>query len=76
MLSEKSQSSLENRSYSSFVRAFQGSPIGKSSSMRSLININVPSRTMFIRTQDTPNPNSLKFYPGTQVTELTFPFSI
>jgi Fe-S cluster biogenesis protein NfuA len=22
---------------------------------------------MFIRTQDTPNPNSLKFYPGTQV---------
>ncbi|CAG7716817.1 unnamed protein product [Allacma fusca] len=36
---------------------------------------NVPSynfnqrRSMFIRTQDTPNPNSLKFYPGTQVLE-------
>jgi len=31
---------------------------------------------MFIRTQDTPNPNSLKFYPGTPVLEsgtLDFP---
>ncbi|XP_014784246.1 NFU1 iron-sulfur cluster scaffold homolog, mitochondrial [Octopus bimaculoides] len=26
-------------------------------------------RTMFIQTQDTPNPNSLKFIPGTQVLE-------
>lgn len=28
-----------------------------------------PCRTMFIQTQDTPNPNSLKFLPGTQVLE-------
>lgn len=28
-----------------------------------------PRRTMFIQTQDTPNPNSLKFLPGTQVLE-------
>lgn len=26
-------------------------------------------RTMFIQTQDTPNPNSLKFMPGTKVLE-------
>lgn len=26
-------------------------------------------RTMFIQTQDTPNPNSLKFVPGVQVLE-------
>lgn len=26
-----------------------------------------PVRNMFIRTQETPNPNSLKFYPGTDV---------
>ena len=28
-----------------------------------------PSRTMFIQTQDTPNPNSLKFIPGVTVLE-------
>lgn len=28
-----------------------------------------PSRTMFIQTQDTPNPNSLKFIPGEIVLE-------
>ena len=28
-----------------------------------------PSRTMFIQTQDTPNPNSLKFIPGVMVLE-------
>ncbi|XP_026321558.1 NFU1 iron-sulfur cluster scaffold homolog, mitochondrial-like isoform X1 [Hyposmocoma kahamanoa] len=28
-----------------------------------------PCRTMFIQTQDTPNPNSLKFLPGTKVLE-------
>ncbi|XP_049876521.1 NFU1 iron-sulfur cluster scaffold homolog, mitochondrial-like [Pectinophora gossypiella] len=36
-----------------------------------------PCRTMFIQTQDTPNPNSLKFLPGTKVLEagqtLDFP---
>lgn len=26
-------------------------------------------RTMFIQTQDTPNPNSLKFLPGTKMLE-------
>lgn len=26
-------------------------------------------RTMFVQTQETPNPNSLKFLPGTQVLE-------
>lgn len=26
-------------------------------------------RSMFIQTQDTPNPNSLKFLPGTKVLE-------
>lgn len=29
----------------------------------------VPARTMFIQTQDTPNPNSLKFLPGCIVLE-------
>ncbi|XP_051896784.1 NFU1 iron-sulfur cluster scaffold homolog, mitochondrial-like isoform X6 [Pristis pectinata] len=29
----------------------------------------VPSRSMFIQTQDTPNPNSLKFIPGCPVLE-------
>ncbi|XP_076755637.1 NFU1 iron-sulfur cluster scaffold homolog, mitochondrial [Xylocopa sonorina] len=29
----------------------------------------IPKRTMFIQTQDTPNPNSLKFLPGVQVLE-------
>ena len=28
-----------------------------------------PSRSMFIQTQDTPNPNSLKFIPGVNVLE-------
>ena len=31
--------------------------------------ITVASRSMFIETQDTPNPQSLKFFPGTQVLE-------
>jgi len=30
-------------------------------------SLNIQRRSMFIRTQDTPNPNSLKFYPGTKV---------
>ncbi|KAM8865137.1 NFU1 iron-sulfur cluster scaffold homolog, mitochondrial [Synchiropus picturatus] len=29
----------------------------------------VPERTMFVQTQDTPNPNSLKFLPGRPVME-------
>jgi len=29
----------------------------------------IPVRTMFIQTQDTPNPNSVKFLPGVQVLE-------
>ncbi|KAM9810971.1 NFU1 iron-sulfur cluster scaffold homolog, mitochondrial [Neosynchiropus ocellatus] len=29
----------------------------------------VPGRTMFVQTQDTPNPNSLKFLPGRPVME-------
>ncbi|XP_029915515.1 NFU1 iron-sulfur cluster scaffold homolog, mitochondrial [Myripristis murdjan] len=29
----------------------------------------VPARTMFIQTQDTPNPNSLKFLPGRTILE-------
>lgn len=41
-----------------------------------LVN-NCDSRTMFIQTQETPNPNSLKFLPGTKVLEpgqtLDFP---
>lgn len=28
-----------------------------------------PGRTMFVQTQDTPNPNSLKFLPGRAVLE-------
>ncbi|CAG9111524.1 unnamed protein product [Plutella xylostella] len=40
--------------------------VGKTNS--SLINA-CPCRTMFIQTQDTPNPNSLKFLPGTSVLE-------
>lgn len=30
----------------------------------------VPARSMFIQTQDTPNPNSVKFLPGVQVSIL------
>ncbi|KAM6930361.1 NFU1 iron-sulfur cluster scaffold homolog, mitochondrial [Xenentodon cancila] len=30
----------------------------------------VPGRTMFVQTQDTPNPNSLKFLPGRTVLEV------
>nr|XP_020445927.1 NFU1 iron-sulfur cluster scaffold homolog, mitochondrial-like [Monopterus albus] len=36
----------------------------------------VPGRTMFVQTQDTPNPNSLKFLPGCTVLEsgtMNFP---
>uniref|UniRef100_A0A3Q3VMW6 NFU1 iron-sulfur cluster scaffold homolog, mitochondrial n=1 Tax=Mola mola TaxID=94237 RepID=A0A3Q3VMW6_MOLML len=29
----------------------------------------IPGRTMFVQTQDTPNPNSLKFLPGCKVLE-------
>ncbi|XP_034025844.1 NFU1 iron-sulfur cluster scaffold homolog, mitochondrial [Thalassophryne amazonica] len=29
----------------------------------------IPERTMFVQTQDTPNPNSLKFLPGCKVLE-------
>lgn len=29
----------------------------------------IQRRSMFIQTQDTPNPNSLKFLPGTAVLE-------
>merc|ERR1719481_2299010 len=29
----------------------------------------VPRRYMFVQTQNTPNPNSLKFYPGCEVLE-------
>lgn len=29
--------------------------------------LQVPKRSMFIQTQDTPNPNSLKFIPGIEV---------
>ncbi|XP_037084183.1 NFU1 iron-sulfur cluster scaffold homolog, mitochondrial-like [Pollicipes pollicipes] len=38
--------------------------------------LNLSARTMFIQTQDTPNPNSLKFLPGKTVLEygtLDFP---
>ncbi|XP_069555897.1 NFU1 iron-sulfur cluster scaffold homolog, mitochondrial isoform X1 [Brachyistius frenatus] len=30
----------------------------------------VPGRTMFVQTQDTPNPNSMKFLPGRTVLEM------
>ncbi|KAJ8263196.1 hypothetical protein COCON_G00156530 [Conger conger] len=32
--------------------------------------MNIPVRSMFIQTQDTPNPNSLKFLPGRMVLEV------
>eukprot|EP00045_Choanoeca_perplexa_P015387 m.192812 g.192812 ORF g.192812 m.192812 type:complete len:90 (+) comp16969_c0_seq5:3419-3688(+) len=31
----------------------------------------VPHRTLFIQTKDTPNPNSLMFYPGVEVSHTT-----
>ncbi|XP_018599530.1 NFU1 iron-sulfur cluster scaffold homolog, mitochondrial isoform X2 [Scleropages formosus] len=34
-----------------------------------LVTSYVPARSMFIQTQDTPNPNSLKFLPGRMVLE-------
>ena len=39
----------------------------------------IPNRSMFIQTQDTPNPNSLKFMPGVTVLEsgtYNFPHSM
>lgn len=33
------------------------------------VNSKTPVRSMFIQTQETPNPNSLKFIPGVQVLE-------
>lgn len=30
----------------------------------------IPVRTMFIQTQDTPNPNSVKFLPGVEVSTI------
>lgn len=44
-----------------------GSETGRDCLLAPKLNIfRMSSRTMFIRTQETPNPNSLKFYPGTQ----------
>ncbi|EEB13989.1 HIRA-interacting protein, putative [Pediculus humanus corporis] len=37
--------------------------------MKTNFNANIISRNMFIQTQDTPNPNSLKFIPGVKVLE-------
>ncbi|ODN00926.1 NFU1 iron-sulfur cluster scaffold, mitochondrial [Orchesella cincta] len=76
-LSTKSEGSFGERSYASSAWTFQclsdktigNVNLGKGRLMLSLINSHVPSRSMFIRTQETPNPNSLKFYPGTQVLE-------
>jgi len=36
---------------------------------RMMLEQNTVKRTMFVQTQNTPNPNSLKFYPGCEVLE-------
>lgn len=54
----------------------QGSSLVTKQFKKALVN-NCNCRTMFIQTQETPNPNSLKFIPGTKVLEsgqtLDFP---
>lgn len=45
-------------------------PITTSSKLLPIIKqkcLFMPIRNMFIQTQDTPNPNSVKFLPGVQV---------
>ncbi|MFT7813465.1 NFU1 iron-sulfur cluster scaffold homolog, mitochondrial-like isoform X1 [Arapaima gigas] len=42
---------------------------GKTTAWPQVVTSLVPVRSMFIQTQDTPNPNSLKFLPGRMVLE-------
>ena len=64
------------RTLSTCSRSFQThsrfSPI-KNKNLLSVENVKIPvvvaSRSMFIQTQDTPNPQSLKFLPGRNVLE-------
>lgn len=61
------------RCVSSTARAFSGTLSGSWFRDRTLHKPSsvcvAPSRSMFIQTQDTPNPNSLKFIPGVAVLE-------
>ncbi|KAJ2945553.1 hypothetical protein O0L34_g373 [Tuta absoluta] len=62
------------RDYSGLSRS---SPSFKHVNKGNILANTCPCRTMFIQTQDTPNPNSLKFLPGCKVLEpgqtLDFP---
>ncbi|CAI8017640.1 NFU1 iron-sulfur cluster scaffold homolog, mitochondrial [Geodia barretti] len=58
-----------------YTRHSQPSPVSNGSIMGSYCHV----RTMFVQTQDTPNPNCLKFLPGVTVLEsgtLDFPSPI
>ncbi|XP_022117690.2 NFU1 iron-sulfur cluster scaffold homolog, mitochondrial [Pieris rapae] len=56
---------LDTKAFSGFVVT---SNQLRSVKIKPLLNV-CNCRTMFIQTQETPNPNSLKFLPGTQVLE-------
>ncbi|GCB71583.1 hypothetical protein scyTo_0001624 [Scyliorhinus torazame] len=53
----------------SCTRRWSGNGPGYQKTLRPSPAFCIPSRSMFIQTQDTPNPNSLKFIPGCPVLE-------
>ncbi|XP_078095716.1 NFU1 iron-sulfur cluster scaffold homolog, mitochondrial-like [Mustelus asterias] len=50
-------------------KRWSGKRPGYQKILRPSPSFSIPSRRMFIQTQDTPNPNSLKFIPGCAVLE-------
>ncbi|XP_041064965.1 NFU1 iron-sulfur cluster scaffold homolog, mitochondrial-like [Carcharodon carcharias] len=51
------------------TKKWNGTGLGYQKILRPSPSFSVPSRSMFIQTQDTPNPNSVKFIPGCPVLE-------
>ncbi|XP_078421586.1 NFU1 iron-sulfur cluster scaffold homolog, mitochondrial-like [Cetorhinus maximus] len=51
------------------TKKWNGTGLGNQEILRPSPSFSVPSRSMFIQTQDTPNPNSVKFIPGCPVLE-------
>lgn len=61
-------STLQRMSNSSRSIEFYSSNVTTSLLVNRLLAVNLQcNRTMFIQTQDTPNPDSLKFMPGVEV---------
>ncbi|XP_060712484.1 NFU1 iron-sulfur cluster scaffold homolog, mitochondrial isoform X1 [Hemiscyllium ocellatum] len=51
------------------TKKWSGSGLGCQNLLQPSTSVSVALRSMFIQTQDTPNPNSLKFIPGCTVLE-------